>query len=98
MYIDDGAIFACGKKWKDVEQAMRDRYTTCIEWLTHVGLNIEPDKTELLFFRKRKGKPAPPNYIHLPLPAMNTYYRVWANTTLRYLGFFLMHISHGHIT
>ena len=66
MYIDDRAIFACGKKWKDVEQAMQDRYTTCIEWLTHAGLNIELDKTELLFFRKGKGNRCPPTTFTSP--------------------------------
>jgi hypothetical protein len=44
---------------------------------------------ELIFFRKGREKSALPNYIHLPLPAMNTYYRVQASTTLQYLGFFL---------
>jgi ribonuclease HI len=89
MYIDDGAIFACGRKWKDVEGAMRNCYAVCVEWLTRAGLNVEPEKSELLFFRKRKKGPAPPNYIHLPLPAANTYYRVQADNKLRYLGFFL---------
>jgi hypothetical protein len=74
MYIDDGAIFACGRKWKDVEGAMRNCYTECVEWLTWAGLNVEPEKSELLFFRKWKKGLAPPNYIHLPLPAANMYY------------------------
>ena len=30
----------------------------------------------------------PPNYIYLPLPSHNTYYKVPAANTLRYLGFF----------
>jgi ribonuclease HI len=89
MYIDDGAIFACGRKWKDIETTMRDSYATCVEWLTRAGLNVEPDKTELIFFRRPgKKKTSPPNYIHLPLPAANTYYRIAATPTLRYLGFF----------
>jgi hypothetical protein len=88
MYIDNGAIFMCRKKWKDVEEAMRSSYTVCVEWLTWAGLNVEPEKTELLFFRKQKKGPAPPNYIHLPLPAANMYYQVQANNKLRYLGFF----------
>jgi Reverse transcriptase (RNA-dependent DNA polymerase) len=88
MYINDRAIFACGKKWKDVENTMQSSYTICVEWLTWAGLNIEPEKTELLFFRKQKKGLAPPNYIHLPLPAANTYYRVQANNKLCYLSFF----------
>jgi Reverse transcriptase (RNA-dependent DNA polymerase) len=89
MYIDNGAIFACRQKWKEVEHMMRDSYTSCIEWLTQASLSAELDKMELIFFRKGKEKSALPNYIHLPLPSRNTYYQVQASTTLQYLGFFL---------
>jgi hypothetical protein len=97
MYIDDGAIFACGRSWKAVEAAMRVGYETCAEWLTRAGLNIEPDKSELLFFKRRGDKTRPPSYIHLPLPSHHTYYRVPATDTLRYLGFFLdSRLNWGH--
>jgi len=43
---------------------------------------------ELIFFRKLKERVDPPMYIYLPLPSHNTYYRVPAIKTLRYLGFF----------
>jgi len=52
MYIDDGVIFACGRKWEDIETSMHDGYATCTEWLIRAGLNAEPDKTELIYFRK----------------------------------------------
>jgi Reverse transcriptase (RNA-dependent DNA polymerase)/Endonuclease-reverse transcriptase len=88
MYIDDGVIFACGREWKQIEDTIRKGYTECAEWLTRAGLNIEPDKSELLFFRKRGEKSDPPPYIHLPNHALQTYYRVPAANTIRYLGFF----------
>ena len=88
MYIDDGVIFACGSEWKQIEDTMRKGYSECAEWLTRAGLNIEPDKTELLFFRKRGEKSDPPPYTHLPNHALQTYYRVPATITIRYLGFF----------
>ena len=88
MYIDDGVVFACGHEWKTIETTMREGYSECAEWLTRAGLKIEPDKTELLFFKKRGEKSNPPPYIHLPNHALNTYYRVPATNTLRYLGFF----------
>ena len=88
MYIDDGAIFACGRSWKAVVKALQDNYAVCIDWLMRSGLDVEPEKTELIFFRKRKEKVAPPPHIHLPLPSKQTYYRVLAAPTLRYLGFF----------
>ena len=88
MYIDDGAIFAYRNTWVDIEDTMRNGYSECLNWLTRAGLNVEPDKSELIFFRKpREGTPAP-SFIHLPLPSQNTYYRVTAANTLRYLGFF----------
>lgn len=88
MYIDDGVIFACGKSWNHIGTTLRDNYRECIDWLTRAGLNVEPDKSELLFFRKRGEKIEPPQYIHLPNPVLNTYYRVQAEKTIRYLGFF----------
>src|SRR6202789_2695412 len=88
MYIDDGVIFACGQTWEHIESTMRDSYSECVDWLTRAGLNVEPDKSELLFFRKRGARDDPPHYIHLPNPTYNTYYRVQAANTLRYLGFF----------
>ena len=52
MYIDDGAIFTCSKDWPTVEETLRKGYHTCIMWLTNMGLNAEPDKTELIYFRR----------------------------------------------
>jgi hypothetical protein len=68
---------------------MHDNYASCVDWLTQSGLNVEPDKTELIFFCQGKKKVPPPNYILLPLPAQNSTYRVMASTSLQYLGFFL---------
>ena len=88
MYIDNGAIFACGHNWPSIINALREHYTTCVEWLTHSGLSVEPDKTKLIFFRRRGQRSAPPCYIHLPIPAVQMYYQVLAVNMLQYLGFF----------
>jgi hypothetical protein len=88
MYIDDGVIFACGDSWEKVEATMRDGYAECLDWLTRAGLNAEPDKTELIFFRKQRERVDPLHSILLPLPAQDSHYRVTAAITLRYLGFF----------
>ena len=87
MYIDDGAIFACGDSWNKIEATMRKGYTSCLDWLTRAGLSAEPAKTELLFFRKPRERVEPPHFIHLPLPLHGTY-KVHAANTLRYLGFY----------
>lgn len=52
---------------------MRDSYGKCIDWLLKAGLNVEPDKSELLFFKKRGERDVPPHYTHLPNPTLNTY-------------------------
>jgi hypothetical protein len=88
MYINDGAIFACGNSWAKIETAMRKGYTTCLNWLMKAGLSAEPDKTELIFFRKQREREEPPNSIRLPLPVHNTSYSVPVKNTIRYLGFF----------
>ena len=88
MYVDDGVIFACGREWDDVATTMHQGYTTCVDWLKRAGLNAEPDKTELIFFRKRGEKTDPPGHIQLPLPTPDTHYSVQAANHLRYLGFF----------
>jgi hypothetical protein len=88
MYIDDGAIFACGKTWSEVDEILRMRYSKCVNWLARAGLNTEPDKLELIYFKKCGEHSEPPPYIHLPLLLHNTYYRVTRSNTLRYLGFF----------
>ena len=68
MYIDDGAIFACGRNWDDIEATMRCGYSACADWLTRAGLKVEPDKTEVIFFRKRMEKTEPPHHIDPPFP------------------------------
>ena len=96
MYIDDGAIFACGRNWADIESTMRRGYSACASWLTRAGLKVEPEKTEVIFFRKRMERTDPPHNIQLPLSLAGTY-SVEATNTLRYLGFFFdTKLSWGH--
>jgi hypothetical protein len=91
MYVDDGILFACAEDWGDVARILTARYTVCEEWLRHLGLAIEPDKTELLFFQKpyeRNAIPAP-TWLILLDPATQLYYVVLPVENLRYLGFFI---------
>ena len=93
MYIDDGVIFACAETWEGVSTLLRARYAVCLDWLARAGLAIEPDKTELLFFRKPGGHNVipPPAHLFLPAPSISSYYKVLAAPTVRYLGFFINH-------
>ena len=53
---------ATGKKWKTQCVTV----IVCTGWLTKAGLNAEPGRTELLFFRKKGEKSEPPPYTHPP--------------------------------
>jgi ankyrin repeat protein len=78
MYIDDGLIFACAETWDDVTTLLRARYSTCADWLTKVGLAIEPEKTELMFFQKpyERNPMPPPSRLLLPDRDINSYFTV----------------------
>jgi hypothetical protein len=91
MYMDDGLLFACAEEWDNVTKLLQARYSVCVEWLTRLGLAVEADKTELLFFQKpyeRNPMPAPTRLI-LPQPEINSYFTVQPVDTLRYLSFFI---------
>ena len=86
-------IFAQGDDWDTVNALLTARYQVCEEWLRRNNLAIEPEKTELVYFRKpwsRQTSP-PPDRLYLPDPAKSTYYRVSPKATVRYLGFFINH-------
>jgi len=68
MYVDDGVLFACGAEWEDVRDSLSNQYDTCVSWLTKAGMAIEPDKTELLFFRRQHERVDPPSHMFLCIP------------------------------
>jgi hypothetical protein len=92
MYVDDGVIMAHADDWESVDCLLIARYRRCEEWLRRSNLAIEPDKTEVLYFRRPyQRNDFPPNRICLPNPSENTSYAVQASDTVRYLGFFINH-------
>jgi hypothetical protein len=92
MYVDDGVILAHADDWESVDCLLIAWYRHCEEWLRRSNLAIEPDKTEVLYFRTpRQRLDFPPNCICLPNPLENTSYAVQASDTVRYLGFFINH-------
>jgi hypothetical protein len=91
MYVDNGVLFMCRAEWKDIKETLSEHYSTCVDWLMRTGLSIEPDKSELLFFRHQREQTPPPAHIYLCIPTKLTYYHIKASTNLRYLGFFIDH-------
>jgi hypothetical protein len=91
MYINNSLLFACTETWDNITTLLRACYSVCAEWLARLGLAIEPDKTELLFFQKpheHNPMPAPTCLILLHLE-INSYFTVQPVNTLQYLGFFI---------
>ena len=78
MYVDNGVLFACARNWEEISETLTANYTNCVDWLTRSGLMVEPDKTELLFFRRQHKCTDPPTVIHLQIPSHSTYYHVKA--------------------
>ena len=90
MYVNNGALFACASEWAEVQAILRGHYSVCEEWLSRAGLNIEPAKTEAIFFQKpwSCNQTEVPNRILLRDSAHSTYYMVCPTENIRYLGFF----------
>ena len=64
----------------------------CDEWLRRNNLAIEPEKTELIYFRSPWARSdLPPDRLYLPDPVHHSYYRVTPKPTIQYLGFFINH-------
>ena len=88
MYVDDGNLFACGTDFSQVVTHLRKAYRVCWDWLHKAGLNIEPDKTEVIFFQNSHADAHRPKHIWLADPARALEYQVNASDTVRYLGIY----------
>jgi hypothetical protein len=51
MYVDDGRILAWADDWESVNRLLIERYRRCEAWLRMANLAIEPDKSEVIYFR-----------------------------------------------
>jgi hypothetical protein len=88
MYVDDGVIFAHGPDWETVNRLLKARYQVCEDWLRRAGIAIEPDKTELIYFRRPWARnELTPTRLYLADPPNSTYTAL-PKPTVRYLGFF----------
>ena len=95
MYVDDGNIFARAPSYDLLALKLRDCYAACHGWCRLAGLTIEPEKTEVLFFSRKRPAPAihgdRPERILLPDWDQMSYYAVKASGSVRYLG---IHFDH----
>jgi Reverse transcriptase (RNA-dependent DNA polymerase) len=95
MFVDDGNIFARAPTYELLAHKLRECYSACHSWCRLAGLTIEPEKTEVLFFSRRRAAPAlhgnQPDRILLPDWEQSSYYAVKASESVRYLG---IHFNH----
>jgi len=57
MFIDDGNILALGPSYQIITKTLIARYSECLDWLHKVGLSIESEKTEVIFYSPHKPRP-----------------------------------------
>src|ERR1700677_1388527 len=88
MYIDDRVIFTCAESWEGVTALLRACYAICLDWLTCAGLAMEPDKTELIFFRQPGGK-----NITLPLSRAYACIMWYCHGCVNFSVFFYVEVS-----
>ena len=96
MYVDDGNLFACGSDFSEVTNHLCSAYNDCWSWLNRAGLSIEPDKTEVIFFKNSHAGHQRPNHIWLADPTQALEYHVDTSNTIQYLGIFFDHQLNWH--
>ena len=68
MYVNDRNLFACGSDFSEVTNRLCSAYNDCWSWLNRASLSIEPDKTEVIFFKNSHAGHQRPNHIWLADP------------------------------
>ena len=53
-YSDDVAITICGRYICTIRDLMQNTLHTTVKWATDVGLSVNPDKTEVVIFSRRR--------------------------------------------
>ena len=89
LYVDDGCIFAASETFSGVITKLQRLASLCGEWLTRVGLCIDSEKSELLFFhppRPSRHKGIPPTSV--PFSFGTSSFSLKPAPYIRYLGIF----------
>jgi hypothetical protein len=91
LYVDDGAVFASGPTFDSAAMHAANGANEVLRWLQRLGLTVDGDKTEAMFFH-----PAKPSMKHLGVQprgltlwdGVGNHIHVTPSPTLRYLGVF----------
>jgi endonuclease/exonuclease/phosphatase family metal-dependent hydrolase len=89
-YVDDGTILATSKSLETNIELLRNAYEIIFAWLKDNGLEVQPEKLELMHFTKG---PDPSS----PALKIADYPTITAPKNIRWLGFFLdRHLNFTH--
>ena len=89
LYVDDGCIFAASETFSGVIAKLQRLASLCSEWLTRLGLRVDPDKSELMFFhppRPSRHKGVVPATV--PFMFGSSSFSLSPAPHIRYLGIF----------
>jgi hypothetical protein len=90
LYVNNGCIFASGPTFISALDKVTDTFSMTLNFLTHMGLEIDGDKTEVMFFVPpcpSSNHGAQPLMVTIPCGNSKTL-TIRPSTSLRYLGIF----------
>jgi Reverse transcriptase (RNA-dependent DNA polymerase) len=90
LYVDDGCIYASGPTYNVAAAKVTDAFTWILSLLRRIGLEVDNDKMELMFFvppRPSSHHGVLPQTVTIPYGNGKTL-TVKPSTSLRYLGVF----------
>ena len=89
LYVDDGCIFAASKTFSGVVTKLCHMASLVGDWLSHVGLQVDSDKSELMFFhspRISRHRGIPPSSV--PFSMGLSSFTLKLASQIHYLGIF----------
>jgi hypothetical protein len=78
---------AAGSTWVQTTERLQYGYRYCVDWLIRAGVYIEPDKSELIFFRRRRNDSEVVGPPHTQSGDVHLFFRVSHSQHIRHLGF-----------
>jgi Reverse transcriptase (RNA-dependent DNA polymerase) len=90
LYVDDGCLFASGPTFISTLAKVTEAFSCTLRLLTRMGLEIDTDKTEVMFFippRPSSNHGAQPRTVTIPRGNGETL-TIRPSASLRYLGVF----------
>jgi retron-type reverse transcriptase len=90
LYVDDRCIYASAPTFSAVAQQLTTAASFLLSWLRRLGLTVDADKTELMFFHRHRisTKRNGAQVASITLSDGNTSFTVKRAAWIRYLGVF----------